>query len=548
MPNDGDKMRLSTKLIITYFLVALVAAVAVIAVALPLLYRYQTERLEEEQQRISLESGGKLEALRVQLLNAAQDRNPFHEYLPILSRSQPVTRTWPAPPSPDFIRDKFSEIADDRGLRILLIAERDREVKIDTELNEKFSIQGQTKINIKTNQATISATVAVRVPEATLILQDGRQYQVVYRQMSGDNIPNLLGVNLRGQPLNYGIALILPTLPPPDVWAYLIPILSQGVLVALVFSLLFGMLLARQLSLPVVRLTAATQAVTRGDYEQRVLPTGGYELSRLAESFNQMITEVAEAQRQQRQLIADVSHELKTPLTSIQGFSTAMLDGALRRPEQFSHSAEIISKEAARMARLVNSLLELSKLESGEAALHLQEVDLAELLKNCTDSFEPMATASQVDLLTEFAPPLPVKADPDRLRQVFNNLLDNALKYTPEGGVVRFKATVLDDEVEVSVKDSGPGIPEVDLPHIFERFYQADKSRRRDLASEGTGLGLAITREIIVAHGGKIEAKSPIGSGAEFVVTLPLVVNNLVKNQDITPNNNKIISQIVNKK
>lgn len=554
MFGSRDRMRLSTKLIFTYFLVALVAAVAVTAVALPLLTRYQTEKLEEEEQRVSLEASSKLEALRGQFVNAAQDRNPFHEYLPFIPRAttpgQPISRTWPTAPSIEFIREKLGEIAEDRGLRILLIHERDREIKIDTEQNEKKSIEGQTKVNIKPNQATISGTIAVRIPEATITLQDGRQYKVVYRQMGGDNIPNLLGLNLRGQALNFGLALVLPVLPQPNAWADMLPILSQGVLVALVFSLLFGWLLARQMSRPVVRLTEATQAVSRGDYDQHVLPTGGQELVRLAESFNQMISEVADAQRQQRQLIADVSHELKTPLTSIQGFAQAMQDGALRKPEQYSRAAEIITKETARMTRLVNSLLELSKLESGEAALSLQELDLAEILKSCTDSFEMAARSSGVDLLTQFAPPLPLLGDPDRLRQVFNNLLDNALKYTPEGGVVCIKSEVNGDGsvVNISIKDSGAGIPAVDLPHIFERFYQADKSRRRDLAQEGTGLGLAITREIVLAHNGKIEARSEPGDGAEFIVSFNLLVNNFSKNKEQSSVILRQNGQVVNKK
>jgi two-component system sensor histidine kinase ResE len=244
---------------------------------------------------------------------------------------------------------------------------------------------------------------------------------------------------------------------------------------------------------------------------------------------------VDKSQRIQRQLIANVSHELKTPLTSIQGFSQAMLDGILRRPEDFVRPAEIISHETARMIRLVNGLLELSKLESGQAALNLTELDLARVLQNCADSFAPQAYSNEVKLLTDFKSPLPLNGDPDRLNQVFSNLVHNAIKFTPAGGTIRLAAYRTGSSVVVTVTDTGAGIPAADLPNIFERFYQADKSRRRDQADEGTGLGLAISREIIQAHGGKIEATSELNKGTQFVVTLPVLVRSSVQDRPTEP-------------
>jgi signal transduction histidine kinase len=290
-------------------------------------------------------------------------------------------------------------------------------------------------------------------------------------------------------------------------------------LAALVVSLVTGLLLARSISRPLVRLTKATAAVAKGDYSHTVPPEGGYELARLAESFNHMSDEVEEAQRMQRELIGNVSHELKTPLTAILGFSQAMLDGALKRPEDFAGSAGIIHGETERMIRLVNSLLDLSRLESGQIQMARHELDLRDILERAVTSFGPRAEAAEVKLVRQVNPIPLMVGDNDRLRQVFNNLIDNALKYTPAGGQITVACHSDGRYIVATVTDTGTGIPQEDLAHIFERFYQANKARSREV--EGIGLGLAITREIVHAHGGKIEAQSKVGVGTRFSVMFP---------------------------
>ncbi len=527
-------LHLSTTLILTYFFVALIAVVAAAGVALPLLQHYQDDQRTESHRSTVLEYTQSYDRMRNSLLQRtnSSNPNPFRDYF-----SQNITSTnsahlWPATPPVEIVRQKFNDLATSYGRRIVVFTERDHEVKVDTEPDPNLSLQGETfpdiKIPLNTSQTnpapktSSSGTQNNSAPFETKITSpSGQELSLIYRSFNNSDRPNLFGLTAQQQPVAIIIAEVVPFPEARPVWGDLSLILVVAALAALTVSLIVGFLLARNLSRPLVHLTEATHAVARGDYDQQVSPEGGYELNQLAQSFNQMTRNVAESQRMQRQLIANVSHELKTPLTSIQGFSQAMLDGVLRRPEDFARPAEIISNETARMIRLVNGLLDLSKLESGQAALQLRQMNLAEMLKNCVESFAPRAEAGQVSLLAEFSPPLLLNGDSDRLRQVFNNLIDNALKYTPPRGYIRVKAHRSGPNIVVSVSDSGAGIPAVDLPHIFERFYQADKSRRRDLAQEGSGLGLAITKEIVTAHAGKIDATSQEGHGTIFTITLP---------------------------
>jgi signal transduction histidine kinase len=233
-----------------------------------------------------------------------------------------------------------------------------------------------------------------------------------------------------------------------------------------------------------------------------------------------MTGQLQSTQQAQRDFLANVSHELRTPLTSIQGFAQALLDGAAATPEAIQRSAGIIFGEADRMRRLVDGLLDLARLDSGLRALTLAPVDLRGLLTGAAEKFSLRANAGSVTLAADLPPTLPaITGDADRLAQVVANLLDNALKHTPAGGRVTLSASASPTSVEISVSDTGPGIPAEDLGRIFERFYQVDKSRAH---SAGLGLGLAISREIVEAHGGRLRAESVTGLGSRFTVELPL--------------------------
>jgi two-component system phosphate regulon sensor histidine kinase PhoR len=229
-----------------------------------------------------------------------------------------------------------------------------------------------------------------------------------------------------------------------------------------------------------------------------------------------------------RDFVANVSHELKTPLTSIRGFADAIVDGTARGQAEQGRAAGVIRDEALRMTRMVEQLLDLSRIESGQVAMARNPVQVEPLLRACVEQLSPVAQEKGVLLACDCPPVPPLPGDGDRLAQVVTNLLDNALQHTPAGGKVTATAQVVAESsapgaprfVEVAVTDTGEGIPADELERVFERFYQVDKSRARTRA--GAGLGLAISRGIVEAHGGRIWAESVVGLGTRFVVRLPL--------------------------
>jgi signal transduction histidine kinase len=302
-------------------------------------------------------------------------------------------------------------------------------------------------------------------------------------------------------------------------------LLRAGIL-GLALSTLLAWLVSRSVARPVQRAAVAAHAIAQGDYDQQLPLSGPAELQELALSFNQMAQQVKAAQQAQRDFVANVSHDLKTPLTSIQGFSQAILDGTAGDPEEARQAAAVIHDEAGRMRRMVDDLLLLARMDAGELRLERQPLDLPQLLANCVSRLELRAREAGIVLALELPPAgiPPFTGDGDRLLQLFGNLLDNALKHTPAGGRVVLSATHADERIVVAVTDTGTGIPPEELSRIFERFYQVDKSRARS-SSRGTGLGLAISKELAEAHGGTITAESVVGVGTKFSVVLPTAKN-----------------------
>jgi two-component system phosphate regulon sensor histidine kinase PhoR len=227
------------------------------------------------------------------------------------------------------------------------------------------------------------------------------------------------------------------------------------------------------------------------------------------------ITEEKRVETIKKDFVANVSHELRTPLASIKGYSETILDGGIEDLETHKEFLGIIDRNATRMSRIIDDLLILSRLESQEMSIVSTCVDLTELLYSTKKSFEKQAKDKGIDITAGIDRDLPkIWGDRDRLEQVVVNLLDNAIKYTPSGGVVTLKAKSSGEGVLVDVVDTGIGIPEADIPRIFERFYRVDKARSRELG--GTGLGLAIVKHIVQAHNGTMRVKSTPGKGSTF--------------------------------
>jgi len=312
--------------------------------------------------------------------------------------------------------------------------------------------------------------------------------------------------------------------------------LIQGGLLALVLALMLAYFVAAWIASPLQRLIEAARGVgvrrsgsgglaVGGRHEPTLVAEAGpKEVRELIGAFNAMLGRVAASQRSQRDFVSNVSHELKTPLTSIQGFAQAIKDGTASSSEQQREAAEIIHAEAGRMHRLAVDLLDLAALDAGTVELRNAPVDLQTVLRHMCDRVQPIATSAGVTLDMTLPTELSaILGDEDRLLQVFTNLIDNAIKFTPPGGSVHVLAEQDRGEVRVIVRDSGPGISAEELPHIFDRFYQADAARGGG-EKHGTGLGLAIARELTEAHGGRISVRSTLGHGAEFVVHLPRVI------------------------
>jgi two-component system OmpR family sensor kinase len=299
----------------------------------------------------------------------------------------------------------------------------------------------------------------------------------------------------------------------------LTPIL-QGGLIAMLLSLVLAFAISRSVADPLQKIVLAARNYPAE--ANPVPPRGPREVRDLAQAFNSMVQRVDNSQRSQRDFVANVSHELKTPLTAIQGFTQAILDNTADSPEARKQAAQIIYDEAGRMHRMALDLLDLARLEAGTADLNMSAVDAGVLLRGIAEKFSLQAQKAGIDLQVNIPDDLPaLLGDGDRLAQVFTNLVDNALKFTPANGRVALSAKSAGAWMDVEVADSGVGIESEALPRLFDRFYQVDPSRAGG-EGHGAGLGLAIAREIAQAHGGKIGVRSSVGHGTTFTIRLPL--------------------------
>ena len=262
----------------------------------------------------------------------------------------------------------------------------------------------------------------------------------------------------------------------------------------------------------------------------RANESGGDEVSALSATFNRMAadlqaraTALAESDRARRQLLADVSHELMTPLSAIRGYVETLGMRELKLDEGTRHRyLDIAHQETHKLEAIIGDLLDLARLEGGGDTLDEEEVLADDLFRRVTDRHRPTLHERRITLSSSTAPGTPhIWGDADRLEQALQNVAANAIRHTPDGGQVTLLAEPAGDTVRITVTDTGPGIPPEHLPHIFDRFYKADASRAGTLVPSGSGLGLSIVRAIIVRHGGDIRAANAPGGGAVFTLTLP---------------------------
>ena len=287
----------------------------------------------------------------------------------------------------------------------------------------------------------------------------------------------------------------------------------------LVVGVIAGGILGRRLSLPFERLVNATKAVASKELGHRVEVEGAKEITDLADNFNEMIAALAHSERLRRNMMADVSHELLTPLTVLQGNLRAILDDVY---ELNKDEIGTLYEQNKHLIRLVKDLRQLAQAEAGQLPYNITAVSLNALTQDMATFFVPAAETKNITITQALTLELPsINGDADRLRQVLHNLMANALRHTPPGGEITVRTQKATNEIWISVSDTGDGIDPTLLPHVFDRFYRTSETRRRD--SGGAGLGLAISKAIVTAHNGRISAASPgQGKGTTFTIYLPI--------------------------
>ncbi|MFC1941811.1 sensor histidine kinase [Chloroflexota bacterium] len=290
-----------------------------------------------------------------------------------------------------------------------------------------------------------------------------------------------------------------------------------GGLLAVAIALIFTFILSRRILAPVKALTLAARRLGKGDFSQRVHSSDKGEVGELALSFNSMADDLEHTEQLRRNMVADVAHELRTPLSNLSGYLEAIRDGVIKPDSDTIHS---LNEEASTLSRLVDDLQELNLVDAGKLNLNFHQEDISELINQVVTALQHKARIKNINVSTSLPDKLtPVSIDSHRIKQVMHNLLDNAVAHTGHGGTINVSAQQQDNVLKISVTDTGEGIPAEQLPNIFERFYRVDKSRTR--STGGSGLGLTITKRLVEAHGGKIEVKSELGKGSTFTFTLP---------------------------
>jgi signal transduction histidine kinase len=416
----------------------------------------------------------------------------------------------------DQLKGFLDQRAEDSDVRILLL-DQDLSIVYDTQGNTLFGkyVLGFETSRVKTevSRGTSFKWVDYQAPKESLTL--------FAAPVTPDD-------SVFAAP-EYEAVIAIPHDQLASAWLELVPRLAIAGAIALIVSFIVSYFISRSISGPLRRITQASKQMAQGNYDVHIPIGGEDEVGRLAEAFNQMAKEVSTSQTMMKDLLANVSHELKTPLTSIQGFSQAIIDGVVTDDHDVKEYSRTIHEESNRMRELVDDLLLLSQIESGQATMDHQHVELKPLLERMVERFQWSMRDAGIESGLRVEPMPAVHGDERRLEQVFSNLMQNAVRHTPRGGIITVSAHVLaGGHISVGVHNTGSVIPDEDLPRVFERFFQVDRARARKGGS--SGLGLSIVAEIVEAHGGTVRAISSAIGGTEFIVILPNPATSEVRN------------------
>ena len=304
-------------------------------------------------------------------------------------------------------------------------------------------------------------------------------------------------------------------------------VIFLSALLTMFLSLVIGYVLVRRTLRPLNKITGVAHSIAQGNFDQQLEVTSDDELGTLATAFNMMLSrlkddmgELKKMERIRRDFVANVSHELKTPITAIKGLVETLIDDKQMQPDTHERFLVKIQNQSNRLATLVSDLLTISRLESQTGDLDFKEINLNTILAASAEALKTTCELKGIHIHVKLpALALMIMGDAEALRQAIDNLLDNAIKYTPAGGEVILKLEASDEKIKISVTDTGSGIAEKHLPRLFERFYRVDKARSRELG--GTGLGLAIVKHVVLAHKGEVFVSSTVGKGSVFHIHLP---------------------------
>ena len=411
------------------------------------------------------------------------------------------------------IANQLDQSAGDSGVRILLLDDRGT-VLHDTDSDQfagsTFSMPLSTGRRPNVAQGPVSTPAGEELFTVVPLFGDQQRIQSGLR-----------------------VAVVAPAQTLGGAWTNILPRLSMAALLALLVSIALAWWLASTITRPMVEITRASEEMARGNLDPDLtLPDTNDEVGRLSKAFKAMAREVARSHRTMRDLLANVSHDLRTPLTSVSGFAGALVDGTLSGSEGAREAGRVIGEEAERMRRLVEDLLYLGRIETGDFALQREVVDVSELARAMQARFLFRAHESGITFDVSAPEPVLIVGDPHRIGQVLDNLVENAFKYTPPAGMVDVSVSLEGSRLvgngtrqprsarsaSLTVHNTGSYIPPEEAERVFERFYQIDKARA---GNRGSGLGLAIAREIVQAHGGRIELNSSIQTGTTFMVRIP---------------------------
>ncbi|MCC6614373.1 MAG: HAMP domain-containing histidine kinase [Anaerolineae bacterium] len=482
-------MTLRWRLVVSYLLVL---AVTLSAIALAIIFILRTRAAPPEPTYIRLASV----AQSVDLTELVRDT------IPLLNPDAQF----------DALAEELQSIADEREIRVMLIDTTRKVVSFDSakafSSGQEIDIQASLYSLPTQLQRGIFTRVDVLSGRFTDVNSEPWLFVALQQVRRGLTTNALVFADRQGQQ-SLQDAL-------EDFGAGLLPLLCQAAAAGIIIAVILAGIISRTIARPLQGVAQAAAGVAAGNFAERVPVTGPPEVRSVAEAFNNMSTQVQLTQKAQQDFLANVSHDLKTPLTSIQGYSQAIVDGAAADPVS---AARIIYEEAGRLNRMVVELTDLARLQAGRLSMHWSPVDIGQLTGAIAERLAIMAKEKNIVFNVETRPLPEVTGDGDRLAQVLTNLISNAIKYTPPGGHVWVKTGLYENGVQVIVKDDGIGISPAELARVFERFYQVDKARG---PQRGTGLGLAIVSEIVQAHGGTIDVQSDgENKGATFTLWLP---------------------------